>query len=280
MKGTTLEVKDTLPEFTDPPVVEVALSVQFEPLTWLLTHDLALYWSDVLGRTYTWKEAPVLPPAFELFGIDPPPTNVGVVFQLEAPPPHRALLFSADETDLVQVQRDRFVRNWRKATETPYPRYKQIRTSFRDQFEAFCSFVADRERGACVPNQCEVTYVNHIPWGRAGQPTEDLSEVLTAWTTRASDTFLGRPEQVEATAHYVMKTAGDRVGRLHVAAQTGRRPDDLQPLLALTLTARGRPASNRIDDIMSFLDLGHEHVVRGFASLTTPAMHQRWGRIA
>jgi len=280
MKEITLEVNAPLPEFKEPPVVEVALSVQFEPLSRLSTHDLALYWSDVLERKFVWKEGPVLSPTFEFFGINPPPTSVEIVFQLEVPPPHRTLFFSADDTDLVQIQRDRFVRNWRKANQKPYPRYASIRTKFREQFEAFCRFVAEHELGACVPNQCEVTYVNHIPWGLDGQPREALSEVLTAWSARAANTFLGPPEQVEAAAHYVIKMADDRVGRLHVAAQHARRPDDLQSLMALTLTARGRPASDRIDDVMNFLDLGHEYVVRGFASLTTPAMHERWGRTA
>jgi hypothetical protein len=70
------------------------------------------------------------------------------------------------------------------------------------------------------------------------------------------------------------------IGRLHVAASPGYRTDDQQPLLTLALTARCRPASEGIDDIMDVLDLGREYVVRGFSDLTTPAMHERWGKRA
>jgi uncharacterized protein (TIGR04255 family) len=181
---------------------------------------------------------------------------------------------------LLQLQRDRLIQNWRKANNQPYPRYEQIRTSFREQFEALCRFVADRRLGACVPNQCEVTYVNHIEWGRKGQPPEDLSEVLASWTAKNTDGFLGTPEQVDLVTHHIIRTEGVPVGRLHIAANPRYRGDDLQPMLVLTLTARGRPTSEGVDDVMRFLDLGHEHVVRGFASVTTPEMHKRWGRRA
>jgi uncharacterized protein (TIGR04255 family) len=281
MRTPMNETKVPLPDFAAPPVVEVALSVQLEPLSKLTTQDLAVFWSDVLGKTYKWKEAPAIPPAFEWFGIPRPPTNVEFRFQeLEAPPPHRALFFSKDETALVQLQRDRFVRNWRKANNEPYPRYESIRSSFRDLYEALCRFIAQEKLGSCVPNQCEVTYVNHIPWGREGQPAEDLSEVLTACTSKTSDAFLPAPEQVELATRYVIAGDHGSVGRLHIAANPTYKVDDLQPLLALTLTARGRPASDGIDDVVKFLDLGREHVVRGFASITTAAMHQRWGRRA
>ncbi len=278
---TAREVKAPFPDFERPPVVEVALSVQLEPLVKLSTQELAIFWEEVLHRQYTWKEAPPIPPAFEWFGIPQPAANVEFTFQqLDAPPPHRALFLSEDETALVQLQRDRFVRNWRKANSEPYPRYEHIRTGFREQYEELCRFVAQRKLGACVPNQCEVTYVNHIPWGREGQPPEDLSEVLTPWTAKTTDSFLGEPEQVDLAARYVIRTEEGPVGRLHVAANPRYRGDDLQPLLTLTLTARGRPASEGVDDVMNFLDRGREHVVRGFASVTTTAMHKRWGRRA
>ena len=285
MKTATHEVKSPLPDFKDPPVVEVALSVQFEPLSSLSTSDLAVYWNDILRREYKWKEASPIPTTLEWFGLPQPklPTSFEFSVQpLETPPPHRALFFSKDETALIQLQRDRFVRNWRKANQTPYCRYESIRASFREQFESFCSFVAKSSLGACVPNQCEVTYVNHIPWGREGQPREDLSEVLSAWANANSGPALNTPESVDVTARYpIMDSAGTTpVGRLHVAANHAYRTDDLQPILALTLTARGRPASEGLDDVMAFLDRAREHVARGFAAMTTTTMHQRWGRRA
>ncbi len=281
MKPVTLKVAAPLPDFKDPPVVEVALSVQLEPLSKLSTQALAVYWREVLGGKYTWKEAPTIPPAFEWFGVRQQPSKIEFsVQQLDAPLPHRALFLSADETELVQLQRDRFVRNWRKANSQPYPRYEGIRASFGEQFESLRRFVTEQNVGVCVPNQCEVTYLNHIPWGRAGQPPEDLAAVLTEWSGPTSSSFLGAPEQVDLASRYVIGGEKGPIGRLHVAASPGYRLDDDQPLLTLTLTARGRPASEGVDDVMNLLDLGREYVVRGFAELTTPAMHARWGRRA
>ncbi len=252
-----------------------------EPLAALSTQDLALYWHEVLERRLRWQQAPALPPTFEWFGIPQSESPSVILRAFDEAMPHRALFFSPDETALVQVQRDRFIRNWRKANAQPYPRYESIRKSFAEQFQSFRDFVEKHKLGSCKPNQCEVTYVNHVPWGRDEQPREALSEVLAPWCQKTSDSFLPEPESVDIQARYVIHGPGNElVGRLHVAASPQYRRDDLQPLLALTLTARGRPAGDALDDVMRFFDLGRENVVRGFASMTTPAMHKRWGRRA
>jgi uncharacterized protein (TIGR04255 family) len=278
--------RNPLPEFRNPPVVEVALSVQFEALARLSLRDVAELWNEALRLEFSsWRQAPPLPAVFEWFGL-PRSATPSLSFTLsltpgvevgETPLP-RSLFVNEDETALVQVQSDRFTRNWRKTPNLEYPRYRTIRESFRGQFEAFCALLMKREVGRCVANQCEVTYVNHIPWGGPDQPPDDLASVLVPWSGGSGDGFLGKPE-ADLTIRYVIGDAQSPVGRLHVAANPSVRREDQQPLLALILTARGCPSTRDIAGVMGFLDLGHEQVVRGFASITTAAMHQRWGRI-
>jgi len=56
-----------LPDFEHPPVVEVALSVQFEPLL-LETRHVADLWEKCRSEFPEWQDQPPIAPAFEFFG--------------------------------------------------------------------------------------------------------------------------------------------------------------------------------------------------------------------
>jgi hypothetical protein len=128
-------------------------------------------------------------------------------------------------------------------------------------------------------NQCEVTYVNHVVSGQSWQELGELGEVLTVFSPRYSEAFLGEPEDVRMFMRYIIPDAEGRpAGRLHVAVEPAYRVSDDLPMYVVTLTARGRPLGEGIGGAMQFLDRGRQWVVRGFASLTTPEMHVAWRR--
>lgn len=276
-----------LPEFEHPPVVEVALGVQFEPLPAFSSKHLALLWEGWREESPVWEEQAPLQPVTEWFGVPGQP-SLNFRFDFGAlPPMRRALFFSEDRRELRQVQADRFARNWKKTVD-PYPRYddhdtggvptKGLRTRFREDLHRFIEFVNEQKLGAFVPNQCEITYVNHIP--AAGEfGAQDLTELLSPWSGNFSDGFLGRPESIEIATHFILEdTSKKNVGRLHVAAMPARDQASGETLTRLTLTARGLPLGNGLDGVLLFLDLGREHIVKGFASMTTPTMHGKWRR--
>jgi uncharacterized protein (TIGR04255 family) len=197
-------------------------------------------------------------------------------------PPVRLWFQNESGTELLQVQPDRFVRNWRKQEDSDeYPRYKRLRELFQEDFNAFCHLVDSQKWGAIEPNQCEVTYVNIIPSREGSNGHSDLGQVLTVFQNHYSDNYLGRPEEAAITMQYILNgDDGEPVGRLYVAANPVFRVPDDQPAIRLTLTARGKPQGDGIDGVFGFLDRGHEAIVRGFASITTEEMHETWRRIA
>jgi uncharacterized protein (TIGR04255 family) len=154
-----------LPDFAAPPVTEVVISVQFDPLTALRTPHLGLLWQDFRDRFPKTEEHPPLPPVIEKFGLLGPP-QIGVRFETSLPVPLCWFLNEAG-TKLIQVQQDRFVHNWRKIGQSDeYPRYEHIRKTFEVELGIFCQFLAREQLGELVPNQCEVTYVNQISSGK------------------------------------------------------------------------------------------------------------------
>ena len=90
-----------------------------------------------------------------------------------------------------------------------------------------------------------------------------------------------RPETLQLTTAFRLKDPGggtDR-GRVHVTAQPAFQREDNLPSIVLTLVARGEPAATDEGALLYFLRMGHEWIVRGFADLTTPAMHEEWERL-
>ena len=267
-----------MPAFERPPLVEVAFAAQFEPLL-LRTPDLAVFWMDVLSKRgmTTWREGPPIAGAVELFGIPQAPR---LQIQFEQPV-QRAMFFDAAETKLVQIQQDRFIHNWLRPNRKPdsYPRYDVLRNDFKAQFEEFCSFVKTRGHGAITTNQAELTYVNQIELEQ-GASLGDVGALLAPCSGRPTDEFLGPAESAEVALHYVITDPkGRKAGRLHVEATPGFTVQNMQPVVLLKLTARGRYEGDSIDSLMAFFDRAHECIVRGFASLTTVQMQEKWGRI-
>ena len=161
-------------------MVEVVLSIQFEPISGLTTAHVGLLWQRYRGRLSVIEEHPPLLPQSEHFG-PPSPPRVNVAIE-DKPPTPRVWFLNEQKTELVQVQNDRFAHNWRKVGRgQAYPRYENIRDRFREEVSGFEQFV-DENLGTLSVSQCELTYVNHIEqsetWGRHGQ----VEQVFRNWS--------------------------------------------------------------------------------------------------
>lgn len=269
----TVPVK--LPDFRKPPLVEVALSLQFEPLDRLTTAHIGLLWQRFRSTLPRVEEHPPLDPVLE---VDGPPRPPRVEVSFGAPPMPRVWFANKARTTLIQVQRDRFIHNWRKATATSeYPRYKRLRSEFREELNVLAFFLRDEGLGELAIDQCEITYVNHVVVPPGIPSADERERFLTNWTSLPPSSFLPMPE--DTVLQWRFRIPGDPAPRrLHVLAQQARRGDG-QPFWVMNLMARGRPAKPGIDGSFEFFDLGHEWIVRGFADLTERHMHRHWRRI-
>jgi uncharacterized protein (TIGR04255 family) len=177
------------------------------------------------------------------------------------------------------VQPDRLVLNWRKTPEEPtYPRYETLRPIFVREVEEYFTFLETIGISRPVISQAEVTYVNPIPISALDE-SADLKGVLAPWSGENSDDFLPVPEDSRILLRYLIPNpeTGDAVGRLYVEG-AGATHQELGRVYMLQLFARGKPLSEGVHGALAFLDLGHDWVVRGFASLTTTSLHDNWIR--
>ncbi len=267
------EPKRTLPEYASPPVIETYLSVQFLLVKKITTRHFGRYFEYVKEHYPQLEIQHPIGQTVEEFG-----SGVGRVPRVEilTEPDFRCWFIDNSETRLIQVQRDRFILNWRKVKDDDvYPRYDKIKPEFQQEWQRFCQFLDRQELGNPEVNQCEITYINHIEVGDGWKSYGELNKIIACWRGTYSGDFLREPESVGLNAHYVLP---ENKGRLHITMEPAVRKKDAKEILQLTLTARGQPGSSRLEDILLWFDLGHEWIVRGFTDYTTEKMHKHWGR--
>ena len=268
-----------LPDFENPPLTEVAMSIQFDSLPDLKVPQIGLLWSKFRKCFPKTEQHPPLDPVIEKFGLPSQPTA-----QLEisnVPPVPRCWFLNEAGSELIQIQLDRFTHNWRKISqEDEYPRYAHIRNQFLEELTEFCSFLQAEQLGEFSPNQCEVSYINHIESSNIWSEHSQLSHVLAMWNPALSDEFLPKPESIRVATQHVFHNDDDTpIGRLHILAQPAFSASTNKPILVLSITARGAPEKKSIEGVLAFMDKGREMIVRGFTSVTTPDMHKFWRRI-
>ena len=266
--------KRTLPDFKAPPVVEVALGVQFDPPFALTSAQLGRIWDLYKGRFPKTQDQPPLPSVIETPDLaGPQPARLRLIGTPLLP---RCWFLNDSESELLQVQDDKFIRNWRKTQDAAeYPRYETIREGFKADLISLSEFISREKLGSFRPSQCEITYVNHIQIGHSA-----IDEAFRMWRPTEGE-FLPRPEDVRVALRYPIKDdSGAFLGRLNVDLQPAFLNVDQSPILVLSLTARGRPDGSGLNGVFQFLDRGREWIVRGFAEVTVPEIQARvWKRI-
>jgi uncharacterized protein (TIGR04255 family) len=264
-----------LPSFKNPPVNETALSIQFAPIQNFGIPHYGLYWTRIRQNFTRFEvQAPLDTVTEPLDGSSRTQPRFGLQFL--AIPDVRVWFVDSTGNRLIQLQRDRFIHNWRQLTGSEeYPRYESVRATLQTEWETFCTFLKSEKLGLPQVNQCEVIYVNHIEYGKGWSGHGELKKVIALWAGIGSGDFLPPPESVNMEVHYLLP---DKLGRLHVSVAPVIRGRDSQEVLQVMLTARGAPKSSSFDDVFAWLDIGREWVVKGFTDFTTESMHKLWGR--
>ena len=264
-----------LPKFDSPPIVETVLGVEFTALDNWDIRNFGFYWNEVKDHFSSFEVKPALESRIEDLSVQVA-NETGVRFST-SPPELRGWFVSNEHQRLVQIQRDRFIFNWRKGNPSAeYPEYeKSIRPDFEREFKRFSAFLKGQGLGPIEIVQCEVTYVNHLERGIGWSSAADLQNVFKCWSPSASMTFLPAPEDVSIDVRYRLPNEG---GRLYVSAKPAIRNEDGVEILQMTLTARGRPAASDLSSALEWLDIGREWIVQGFTDFTTKQMHDIWKR--
>jgi uncharacterized protein (TIGR04255 family) len=261
--------------FERPPVIETVFGIQFQPLGRWQIPTFGLFWTTIKDRYPRTTVAPSLETQIEDISQPPRPMG-GVAFNiLPGPPPPRCWFFNESESQLIQVQQNRFIFNWKRGlVDASYPHYENIRPILQREWEHYCGFVAFNELGKIEVKQCEVSYINHIEKGEGWKDFSELDSILRVWSGGALYRKTLKPEDINIGIKYQLPRI---MGRLYILAEPAIRTTDFKEVLQVTLTARGAPESSDPRNVFQWFDLAQGLVREAFVEITTEKMHEIWG---
>ncbi len=263
------------PSYAHPPIWEVVFGMQFAPLVELLAPHLGHYWDQIVKDYPKLAEQPPIGRAIESFEEQQP--SVPTVQIVGKPGLPRCWFMDPDGCNLVQVQRDRFLYNWRKMSpEDEYPRYPTLKQRFLDHWAVFRDFLDAADLPVPGVDQCELTYVNHIMKPPEWRTMADFGDLFSFLEWAPREKFLPVPEDAAIAVRYLLP---EKQGRLYAEVAPAKRNMDMADIIRFTITARGRPKAGTSDaNVSEWFDLAHEWITRGFVDMTGPSTDTLWGR--
>lgn len=257
------DISKCLPDYESPPVIEVVCGILFKSIDTLLAPHLGLLWERYRSEYPICREVAPLTSVIERFD-ETPQVNLQLA---DVPPLPRIWFVHKNDNGIIQVQRDRFLHNWKKVRpEDEYPRYPEVITLFKDRLSRFESFLNENDLGAIEPQQYEMTYINHIPQGDGWTTLNEIGKVFPDFSLRVIERrFLPEPEGINWRTSFVLP---DEAGRLHITIRHAKLRDSGLPVILLDLTVRGIGIDKSPKGMADWFDLAREWIVRGFADLT------------
>lgn len=265
-------VAQGLPDYGEPPVIEVVCGISFKSLERLLTPYLGLLWEKFKPSYPNCQE--VAPLLLQVEGFGPTAQEPQL---LEVPPLPRIWFIDEKGNKLIQVQRDRFLHNWKKVEPTDeYPRYPTVSKIFRERLAEFQAFLTENNLGTIEPVQYELTYINHIPKGEGWETLRDIGKLFPdfSWDFHRKR-FVPEPEAINWRTAFELP---EQSGRLHVSIRSANRLTDSRPLLLLELTARGIEKDRSLDAMGFWFDTARTWIVKSFADMTNDQLQRDFWR--
>ena len=256
-------------DFTNPPVIEVVCGASFDKLSAFKAPHIGAFWKT-------------LPKEFSQVDEQLPIMTPGDTPEILTALPHpRSWFLTEDGRQLVQLQQNRILYNWKHPDHKEgeeYPEFKNILPKFFRFVDLLRSFVSEEGLGKIEFHQFELTYVNHVPSSSVRGQLERYSDVLIDHVRDSSrKRFLPEPVAFNWITSYDMPNGS---GRLHVSAQSAKKKtDDRGNVLRLDLTARGVGADTSEEGMKAWFVVAHDQIVRGFADITDQTVQNEvWER--
>ncbi len=267
----TPTTRERLPRFARPPLIEVVSGVLFRQIDALLIPHFGLLWAEKYRDEYpSFREVDPLVPVVERFGE--PPAEERTVFEF-APLP-RVWFVEGRENAIIQVQRDRFLHNWKKVrADDEYPKYGRVSEMFFDRLQRFEAFLREHDLPAIELRQFELSYINHILQGEGWDSLADVGRVFPDFSWRGDvRRAVPSPSGVNWTTAFDFP---EKAGRLRVAIAYAISRVEKRPLLTLELTARGFGGDKSPEGMRQWFDRAHEFIVNTFVEMTSREVRER-----
>lgn len=263
-----------LPDFAKPPLNEVVMGIQFEPVAGYQQIRAGEVWGLFRSDYPEVEEHPPIAPAFETFGL---PAGPQLNFGFATGAQHDRFWFlKPQKEELIQFQQDRLLHKRRKIGDgtNPYPRFESMIVNFQSEARKLEDYFRSISSSGLSVNQCELSYINHIEFD--GTPG---LENMSKWIKFINgDDFVSDDARL-AFRSVMLRENDEPFGRIICECNPAVNRSG-KAITILNITVRGLPPRPDIAAAIDFLTMAREMIVDLFARITTDSAHRAWGRIS
>ncbi len=241
-------------EFTNAPVAEVVIGVQFKGAP--IPIDLLFQVYNQFTEKYpVIQEHPPLNPFVEKASGIPDSSFLPGFFS-------RKFFINKTNDKLIQIQQDRLLFNWRrKEDQEQYPHFKVVLADFMEVY----NFINSKVQLDGQLKQYEVTYwdqINIEEFGRSDYNPKGALKILSI------------DSEINGIDVQYSIPNSEMGGNLRVGLRQGVRNSDMKKIILLETTMRG--FSDKIP-IAEWCDKAHNQLLTYFDSIITDNAFKKWG---
>ena len=249
--------------FRNPPINEVVISTYFNPpLSDLRSEHVGLFWEKIKSEFPVVRQQP-------LVGIGPTVGAANEVF-----PMPRYWFIASDGINLIQIQQNAFMFNWRRGGDE-YPRFhRNIKPTFDRYYGLFSEFIrGEISNEDLAIDLCELAYVNTLERCEFWAGPQETMNVIPSFSVLAPGiNFSGSPE---FNCNYAYRVADDL--HLNIGIRSGVKAQEQNiPILIFEIKASGRVGQRTKPGTDEWFERAHDAILGCFVGMTSTDIQNRF----
>ena len=211
--------------YENPPIDEIVCGIRFDSIKQLQSGHLGILWQKFRSDFPRTEDQNLVAPVSQ--------EDLG---SPDKPPLPRVWFIHENENELIQVQRNCFLHNWRKRRpDDEYPGYETVVENFERYLSCFEEFLLEEKLENLVPREYELTYIDLIPKGHGWENSSDLAKVFPNLLslTRQSVLLNG----VQGINWQTIFGLPNNLGQLIVSIRNAQRVSDNQQIIYIEFKA-------------------------------------------
>ncbi len=252
--------------FKNPPINEVVVSTYFNPsLSGLRSEHIGLFWGKIK------QDFPIV--------SQQPPVGITLDVNPEEPfPMPRYWLISENDINLIQIQKNAFMFNWRHRNEE-YPRFhRDIKPTFDKYYGLFNGFIqTETNIEDLTIDLCELTYVNTVEKCEEWTGIMDTKKIIPSLSILNVDARYHDP--VSLNCNYIYRVSNDIQINVGIRSAVNAQNEDI-PILIFEIRASGRLGHINKSRVDEWFDRAHDAIINCFLDITSQDIQNNlWQRM-
>ncbi len=246
--------------FENPPVNEVVAAAYFQPpLLNLRNEHIGLFWAKIKKDFPVVEQQPST--SFELNAAEPFPMP-------------RYWFIAKDEINLIQIQKNAFMFNWRRR-KNAYPQFhKHIKPGFDKYYGLFSEFIQEEANTQPPPiDFCELSYINILERCEYWVGPQDTAKVIPSFSILNPGMEDLHPPVFNCNFTYGVSADT----QLHIGIRNGIKDQQQDaPVLLFEIKAFGRLGQVEKPRADEWFERAHAAIIKCFLEMTSPDIQKRF----